>query len=1688
MQRRKSFFNNEMEQRFSLRKYTIGLCSVCLGFVTIGMGSQSVKADTVNNVEKSSVVQENKTQDADSATAKPNITPTETKKNEVGSVAPTAPKTNTTSNGVKANTSDQSKSEDSSAVAPTSEKNQLQTSQDSSIKVKENNLNNDKRDTKKLVAKPTNLHDESDSPTVSISYVDDDENGRLIWKPDTLTTKNSLVVTYIQANLKKLENYILVPNQNLPDTIDVGNKAIDPIIVHLKHKTEQMEVTNEFEQAAGFTLSGPYGALIVSKNSHDFTTTDQKLFIEGTQKYDLVTRNFIGEATWDYSHIYQDEGYDDKGNRKKSTEVKYLDTINSLGDLDKIYTNGGGIYYPESSQDEEQYKDLDKLISESDNNNGVISAQTWLKDGLHADGYYLSEKTSLVFDGKSWLNLKEYQEKVDPNFTWTTTSSPEVMQGDHAVDHINPEKITSDLLPKLDSELTGMDGGRCIFLNYVPYTYKHHSAQRTINIHLPNGEVKTVSQKADVKQPVFTVYTLPDARNDKLPSQETGNWTGGEWAEYDAPVVAGYTASQPTVSAKTVTGDTQNETIDITYVASEHTSHVKLVDNDNKTIQDTPVMGKTGETANVSVTVPKGWQLVSGQELPTQISFNAEGHPDVIVQIEHKTEQRNVTKTFGQEAAFTLSGSYGATLNDSTGGYISTDQTLFIKGTQKYDLVTGRYIGEATWDYNHIYQGNGNDDDATEVKDLATINGLVDLNKAYIFAGGIYYAESQDRDSQDKDLQQQGKDLAKILDAHPDDPISTQAWLKDGLHADGYYLSEKTSYVYDTSGRVMNLAEYQQKVDPNFTWTTTNDAVVMLGDHAVDHINPEKITPKLLPELDTDRTNMLGIDAKDGMDGGRVILFNYVPYRYTHHSAQRTINIHLPNGEVKTITQKADAKQPVFTVYPLSDARNKLASQEKGNWISGEWAEYDAPVVAGYTVSQPTVSAKTVTGDTQNETIDITYVASEHTSHVKLVDNDNKTIQDTPVMGKTGETANVSVTVPKGWQLVSGQELPTQISFNAEGHPDVVVQIEHKTIKVTPDNPKENGTVLPDNPSLHFNGVSHNDLNKTVTREVTITDPTGKKSTTTQTVTFTRGATVDEVTNKVTYDDWSENGKHTFDKVEVPTVQGYTASGEVPSIVVTPETQSSKVDITYSANAQTATITYIDDTEKKTLGSDKQNGKFNQVITFEHDPAEVIKGLEEKGYKLVSNDFNSNKYQADNSNNVFYVHFAHGTKKVSREHSASFTVHYIYKDGRQAKPDHEQALSFTENGIQDLVTQKITWTPADSQKFDDVVTPVITGYTPDQDKVIGQTANFETGDREVTVTYLPDGQVGHINYIDDNTGKTLTRDDFSGKTNEHEDYTPIDRIQEFENKGYVFVSSDYPDGGFNFDDNDQQDQVFNVHLKHGTTTVTPDNPGHPGEPVDPKNPEGPKYPNGTELDQVKRTGTQTIHYVGAGDKTPADNKQTFIFTREITFDNVTGKIISKTPWNVQSYTFGKVNTPVIPGYHADKAVAGGETVTPDDLNKVITVTYAPDGGSGDNPGSNGGGDQGTTPTPEPVPEPTPSPDDQPDTTLPSDNNTDKDVEKDKQDKPEKVKKARKIIKTRITKQEHIGNAEKAEHLTEQKHNDQTVVSPVKNEANEPQLPQTGEANTSVIGLLGMLVAGFVAILGFESSRSRKHKN
>lgn len=1180
----------------------------------------------------------------------------------------------------------------------------------------------------------------------------------MIWKTDTSTVKEGQIVnTNIQDSLKKLENYILVPNQNLPETITVGNKAIDPIVVHLKHKTKQINVTKRFVQSASFSLSGLLGAgLSKSPNSYEYIA-GQEVFIKGTQKYDLVTERFLGEATWDYNHIYQGNGNDDD-----ATEAKDLDAINSLGDLDKTYINEGSIYYADhpqyneqyKEQHEEQYNELDKLISEA-HDNGVISTQTWLKDGLHADGYYLSEKTSLVFDGKSWLNLKEYQEKVDPNFTLTTTSSPEVMQGDHAVDHINPEKLTLDLLPKLDSELnsgaTGIDSGREIFLNYVPYTYKHHSAQRTINIHLPNGEVKTVSQKADAKQPVFTVYTLPDARNDKLASQETGNWTGGEWAEYDAPVVAGYTASQPTVSAKTVTGDTQNETIDITYVASEHTSHVKLVDNDNKTIQDTPVTGKTGETANVSVTVPKGWQLVSGQELPTQISFNAEGHPDVVVQIEHKTIK--VTPDNPKENGTVLPDNPSVhfngvshddlnktvtrevTITDPTGKKSTTTQTVTFTRGATVDEVTNKVTyddwsegGKHTFDKVDVptvpgYTASQNEVPATKVTSDTT-NQTIDISyTANSQTTHINYVDDDGKIVHTTTITGKTGDTVNLNLTVPDkyqladgQQLPTTYTFTNGSGDVTLHLVHKVvqrEATVDVQIGFMTLVDVDDESEPGIVvtqnqWTQLDDEIKKSYDDNLEKVDPtvgvvgtltghvnydlvdnkvvsfaddwtslnlggqtyqmpngtevvngiivgtdlswgEKLKEHFLKYYPDDpdyvnrawhgylSVNKSNIDSdfagfrlvgnesnalakatgdraataiemtnkpidlsslREYVIGGELSDFNeqngqlrakaivpvggmYIPY--VEKTVTRTINVTTPDGKTTLVKQTATlAKQ--------------VTGQENAHpdWTTSEWTSYDVPVIPGYTASQSNVAKEAVTGTTKDQTVNITYTANDGTQTIVYQDEDGSEIGKQVISGKTDEKVKVTPDVPDGYVLKG--EVPSKVTIKPDDTP-ITVTVEHGKSHVTPDKPVNKGDLIPGTKDKHYpDGLAHDDLNKTITRKVTIIDPTGKKTITMQTVTFTRDATVDEVTGEVTYGNWSENGQHTFDKVEVPTISGYTEISDVPSIVVTPSSTSGldKV-ITYVANEGSQTIIYVDENGKK-VGQQVVTGKTGDKV------------------------------------------------------------------------------------------------------------------------------------------------------------------------------------------------------------------------------------------------------------------------------------------------------------------------------------------------------------------------------------------------------------------------------------------------------------------------------------------------------------
>ena len=578
------------------------------------------------------------------------------------------------------------------------------------------------------------------------------------------------------------------------------------------------------------------------------------------------------------------------------------------------------------------------------------------------------------------------------------------------------------------------------------------------------------------------------------------------------------------------------------------------------------------------------------------------------------------------------------------------------------------------------------------------------------------------------------------------------------------------------------------------------------------------------------------------------------------------------------------------------------------------------PSIVGYTPDKSSIEKQSFKFGDQDVEVTVTYHANAQTAKIIYIDDTTKNNLDSKnASGKFGQTitfehdptTEIANYKKQGYKLVSNDFNDNK--YQADDSKNVFyVHFAHDTKKVS----------------------RNDDVNMTV--HYVMDDGSEAPSDSKQTVSFTENGIQDLVTKKI---DWTPAVSQTFKDVATKSIVGYTPDKEnVTGQTVNFGDKDINVTVHYSANTQTATITYIDDTEKTTLSSDNQNGKFNQTITFEHDPAEVIKGFEEKGYVFVSNTFDNQKYQADNSNNVFEVHLKHGTKNVSRSDDVNMTVHYVMDDNSEAPSDNKQTLGFTENGIQDLVTKHIDWAPAASQTFKDVVTPKVAGYTPDQDKVTGQIVNFGDKDIEVTVTYSPNVQIGHINYIDDNTGKTLTRDDFSGRTNEHEDYTSTDRIQEFENKGYELVSNNYPEGGFNFDNNDQQDQVFNVHLKHGTVTVTTKNPQTPNTSIN-SDPHSPKYPK--DIDNINKDVKRTIDYKFKDGKTAQSTiNDSLHFERTVVIDKVTGDVLSDI-WT-PSQDFNDIQTPAIQGYTPDKAVVSDKKIGHDHQDIVEHVVYSPD--------------------------------------------------------------------------------------------------------------------------------------------------
>ncbi|KRL85637.1 LPXTG-motif cell wall anchor domain protein [Ligilactobacillus apodemi DSM 16634 = JCM 16172] len=242
--------------------------------------------------------------------------------------------------------------------------------------------------------------------------------------------------------------------------------------------------------------------------------------------------------------------------------------------------------------------------------------------------------------------------------------------------------------------------------------------------------------------------------------------------------------------------------------------------------------------------------------------------------------------------------------------------------------------------------------------------------------------------------------------------------------------------------------------------------------------------------------------------------------------------------------------------------------------------------------------------------------------------------------------------------------------------------------------------------------------------------------------------------------------------------------------------------------------------------------------------------------------------------------------------------------------------------------------PSDPTKGGITDVPEVPGYVPQVPSVTPENPGEDTPVVYVPVTPEAQTQTATITYVDSTTGETIQVDTVTGESGSTINYSTADVIKELEEKGYVLVEDGFPTDA-TFDDDDSTTQNYTVTLKHGEKTVTPDNPVTPGDPINPNDPDGPKWP--AEAGEVSKDVTSTVHYVGAGDQTPADNVQTATWTRTVTVDAVTGEVVSSTDWTSDKETYDAVTTPVINGYYADTAEVAAQTVTQENIE--TTVVY-----------------------------------------------------------------------------------------------------------------------------------------------------
>ena len=628
---------------------------------------------------------------------------------------------------------------------------------------------------------------------------------------------------------------------------------------------------------------------------------------------------------------------------------------------------------------------------------------------------------------------------------------------------------------------------------------------RTIVVTKPDGSKQTITQSIEF----IRTATFDEVTGEITYSDWTLNSKSSKWNAYTPETIPGYTANPAQVAEEDVSQETDNTTVNITYIANEQSGIISYQDADGKEIGTTPLSGKTGETITITPEVPAGWQLVPSQEIPKTVTATADGIPTIIVKVEHGT-------------------------------------VVVTPETPATDIPTGKVPGDPSKNYPTMEQ--------LTVTPTRTINVKYPSGKEQSIPQKVTFTRTAIFDEVTGEIK-----YTEWL------PQGTAQWASyQPTTVTGYVPSQKIVLAMtvnpETPDETVDIT-YDKIPEPQegqeiISYQDANGQVI----HTQTVTGEEDSDVSFKPEVPTNWQPTGELPHSVKITGGTTVIV-IEPVTTTiqeHKTVTRTIVEHLPSGD----------KQTVQTAVLTGTGTKNLVTGEITDvkWDRGKFAAFTPATVPGYTTNMSIVPGMDVTATSGDSIVEINYIPNEQTGMIIYRDENGSDISQAALQGKTGATVAVNLTVPAGWQLVPGQSIPATVTATPDGIPDVVVLIKHQTIIVKPGEEAPTGKV-PGNPSTTYEKMES--LTKEVIRTITVKLPDGQRQVITQTVKFTRTATFDAVTGKATYSDWQVDGSNEWPAYTAPAINGYTASQTAISaeiVILSDENQS--IEIEYTKNNQ----------------------------------------------------------------------------------------------------------------------------------------------------------------------------------------------------------------------------------------------------------------------------------------------------------------------------------------------------------------------------------------------------------------------------------------------------------------------------------------------------------------------------------------